>query len=227
MRRGNADYRPGVRTVRGVGARTSSRNGGTALGCEQLGEVGADDVDPGLALCGRRDGRRRWITSYGRVDEWHGVGLDVRACCGNDLPCPRRLSRIARNEFQQRQSLPRERGTRLFPLGEELRLVRENEPALPRLDVEHEQFEPIGSRQHILRMQRAALGVSRILNGAQKGGEHATDDEREGHRSKDHPLPDSAPRPDRATGCVAIVRAAAPTPSHAATLLTNSGRACL
>ena len=202
---GDADHRAGVGTVRGVGACASGRRGGAALGFEQLGEIGADGVDAGLALSCRRDGPRRRITPRRRVDEWHRVVVDVRACGSDDLAHPRLLGRVARDEFEQRQPLLRERRQRLLPWHEKLHLAREEEATLPRLQVEHPQFEPIGGDQHVLRMPRAALSVSCILDGEQKGGKHGADDEREGHGGEDHPLRYAAPIPDRPGGCSACV----------------------
>jgi len=217
----DAGHRAGVGTVRSLGTCASGRSGGAALGVEQLRKIGADGVDPGLALGCRRDGPRRRIIPRRRVDEWHRVVVDVRACGSDDLAHPRLLRRVARDEFEQRQPFLRERRHRLLPWHEKLHLAREDEAALLRLQVKHLQFESIGGDQHVLRMQRAALSVSCILDGEQKGGKHGADDEREGHSGEDHPQRYAAPIPDRPGGCRTSVRAAArmPGPSHAPRLL--------
>jgi hypothetical protein len=80
-------------------------------------------------------------------------------------------------------------------------LAREDEATLPRLQITNQQLEPIGGDQHVLRMPRTALSVSRILDGEQKGGKDGADHEREGHGGEDHPLRYAAPIPDRLCGC--------------------------
>jgi hypothetical protein len=121
-----------------------------------------------------------------------------------DLAYPGFLRRVAPHQPEKRAFLLRQLLSRLLPRNEKLRLAREDEATLPRLQVEHPLLESIGGDQHVLRVQSAALSLAGILDGAQKDREAGADDERQRHAGKKHPLryPAGVPeRPDSGRGC--------------------------
>ena len=105
-----------------------------------------------------------------------------------DLAYPGFLRRVTPDQLEQRALLLRQLLPRLLPGHEKLRLAREDEATLPRLQVEHPLLEPMSGDQHVLRMQRAALSVAGILDREQQDSEAGADDKRERHAGKEHPL---------------------------------------
>src|SRR4029078_5096361 len=136
----------------------------------------------------RGDGLRRRIGPRGRIDEWQRGVVDVRTHSTAYLAYPCLLSRVATDQLEQRALLSRQLLPRLLPRHEKPRLAREDEPALPPLEVKHPRFERMGGDQHVLRMQRAALSVARVLHGDQKDGEAGADDKCEPDAREEHPL---------------------------------------